>query len=71
MSEPNPAPTPGLEIVGVDVELIDGGYMLTCKASGDTAIATTREQAEIEGVVMRVVDSWRNPYKRHPSDDPT
>jgi hypothetical protein len=58
MDQPNPAQP--LEIVGCDVELADGGYMLTCKASGDTAIADTVEQAEIEGIVLRVAASWRN-----------
>jgi hypothetical protein len=57
MDERNPAP----EIVGCDVELADGGgYMLTCKASGDTAIALTAEQAEIEGIVLRVAASWKS-----------
>jgi hypothetical protein len=53
------------EIVGCDVELVDGGgYLITHRASGDTAIASTAEQAEIEGIVLRVAASWK-------SGDPT
>lgn len=58
--ERNPVP----EIVGCDIELVDGGgYLITHKGSGDTAIASTAEQAEIEGIVLRVSASWRNEHE--------
>jgi hypothetical protein len=59
MDQPNPVPKPALEIVGCDVELVDGGYLIAHRKSGDTAIAETVEQAEIEGIALRVVASWR------------
>lgn len=58
MDQPNPPK--GLEIVGCDVELADGGgYLITHKGSQDTAIADTVEQAEIEGIILRVSASWQ------------
>ncbi|WP_327105432.1 hypothetical protein [Nonomuraea glycinis] len=53
--ESNPIP----EIVGCDVELVDGGFMLTHRRSGDVAIASTPAEAEIEGIVLRVAASWK------------
>lgn len=56
MDERNPAP----EIVGCDMELAEGGgYLITHKGSGDTAIALTADEAEIEGIVLRVAASWK------------
>ncbi|MFI7452324.1 hypothetical protein ACIBQX_32855 [Nonomuraea sp. NPDC049714] len=56
--ESNPVP----EIVGCDVELAGGGgYLITHKGSRDTAVALTAEQAEIEGIVLRVAASWQRP----------
>jgi hypothetical protein len=52
------------EIVGCDVELADGGgYMLTHRASGDTAIASTAEQAELEGIALRVTQPQYVPIR--------